>query len=121
MSSPLRARLRERLTQAMRARDRRTADAVRSVLAALDNAEAVPNAERPAAADQSEHVAGAAVGLGAAEASRRVLTRKDERAVVEREVVELRSSSAQLAGAGQQERSAELAEAAETIEALLEA
>jgi hypothetical protein len=103
----------------MRARDRQTAEALRSVIAALENVEAVPTASHRSPVVMSEHVAGAAVGVGVGEASRLVLSPDDERALVAREVAELRSASATLAEAGRHERSAELAKAADTVEELL--
>ena len=120
MTSPLRDALRARLTSAMRARDRQTAGAMRSVLAALENAEAVPVTAHDGPAAMSEHVAGGSAGLGAGEASRRSLSPDDERAVVGREVAELRSSSAALAAAGQHERAAELVRMAQSVEDVLE-
>lgn len=119
MPSPLRVALRNRLAAAMRARDRQTAGAMRSALAALDNAEAVPVTSHGTSVATSEHVAGAAVGLGVGEAPRRLLSPDDERALVEREVAELRSSSAALAEAGRHERSSELIRIAETLEEVL--
>ncbi|MBB3045528.1 hypothetical protein [Nocardioides soli] len=119
MTSPLRVALRDRLTAAMRAHDRQTAGAMRSILAALENAEAVPVTAHDAPVATSEHIAGASTGLGAAEAARRVLSPDDERAVVEREIAELRSSAAALATAGQHERSTELVRIAETVEAVV--
>ncbi len=120
MSSPLRVTLRNHLTEAMRARDRQTAGAMRSVLAALENAEAVPTAHAaPAAA--SEHYAGAADGVGAGEAERRVLTVDDERVIVEREIAELRSSAEVFAAVGEHQRSSELTRLAGVVEELIEA
>ncbi len=118
MVSSLRVALRNRLTAAMRARDRQTVGAMRNVLAALENAEAVP-VTHGTPMPTSEHVAGAADGLGAGEAPRRSLTPDDEREVVEREVAEMRSSSAALAAAGEHERSSELVRLAETVEDVL--
>jgi uncharacterized protein len=120
MTSPLRTALRSRLKAAMRAGDRQTAGAMRSVLAALENAEAVPGTSQATSLTQSEHVAGAALGLGAAEAPRRVLFAADERALVEREVAELRQSAALFAEAGKDERRLELLEVAAAVEAVLE-
>ncbi len=120
MASSLRVEFRNRLTAAMRARDRQTVGTMRSVLAALENAEAVP-VTHETRVGPSVHVAGAADGLGAGEAPRRSLTPDDERAVVERELAELRASSAVLADAGEHERSAELARLAETVEEVLKA
>lgn len=100
----------------MSARDRQGAALIRIVLAALENAEAVPVAPSGTSAAPSEHVAGAAGGLGAGEAPRRTLGPHDERALVEREIAELRSSAATLAEMGQHERAAELLRAAEIVE-----
>ena len=119
MTSPLRVALRERLTAAMRARDRQTAGVMREVLAALENAEAVPATESGTTAATSEHVAGGAVGLGAGEAPRRVLSSEDERTVVEQEIAELRASAATLTAAGQHERAATLIVSAEAVEEVL--
>ncbi|GAA3465184.1 GatB/YqeY domain-containing protein [Saccharothrix longispora] len=88
----MRASLRDSLTAALKSRDRVAVAALRSALAAIGNAEAVP-VDRPAdgvPADVtgSEHVAGAAAGLGAAEAERRHLTEADLRSIVEDEVRE---------------------------------
>ncbi|MBK1786388.1 GatB/YqeY domain-containing protein [Prauserella cavernicola] len=91
----MRATLREALTAAIKARDRVAVAALRSALAAIDNAEAVPSAATGAAEGitSTEHVAGAAAGLGAAEAQRRTLTDADVRAIVEQEVTERLSSA----------------------------
>jgi 2'-5' RNA ligase len=83
----LRDRLRAGLRDAMRSRDRDAVAAIRSALAAVDNAEAVP-------LDPTDHrhragaVEGSAVGLGAAEVDRRHLTEADVVGIVEREVEE---------------------------------
>lgn len=119
MTSPLRVALRERLTAAMRARDRQTVGAMRSVLAALENAEALPVTSDETATATSEHVAGAVTGLGAGDAPRRLLSADDERAVMGREVAELRSASATLVAANQHERASELIQMAEAVEEVL--
>lgn len=119
MTSPLRVAFRDRLTAAMRARDRQTTLAMRSILAALENAEALPVTSLRTIVANSEHVAGAAVGLRAGEAARRLLSADDERALVEREVAELRSASATLAAVDQHERARELIQIAEIVEEVL--
>lgn len=85
----MRATLRADLTTALKARDPVAVAALRSALAAIENAEAVP-LDRGAGGGPvgNEHVAGAALGVGAAEAERRHLTDADLRAIVEREVRE---------------------------------
>jgi uncharacterized protein len=90
----MRTRLRDGLTAALKARDRVAVGALRSALAAIDNAEAVPVERPPAGVAGNEHVAGAATGPGAAEAERRHLTAADLRSIVENEVRE-RSAAAQ--------------------------
>lgn len=96
--SVLRADLRARLTRARLDRDRTGAAALRSAIAALENAEAVPPEQGTAAS--SEHVAGAVAGLGAAEAARRVLDDAEERAIVERERAELLEAASTYDAAG---------------------
>ncbi|WP_323100972.1 hypothetical protein [Intrasporangium sp. YIM S08009] len=118
-TSPLRLALRARLTAAMRERDRGAVSALRTTLAALDNAEAVPMSDVPglvAGPSSSEHVAGAAVGVGAAEVDRRVLGEDDERAVVEAEVASLFDAARHRRGTGDGAG----AEAAEAAARLLE-
>ena len=65
--------------------------ALRSTLAALDNATAVPSSG--SLGSGSEHVAGGAVGVGAAEAPRRELTEADALAVVRAEIAERRTAA----------------------------
>lgn len=90
----MRANLRAGLTAALKARDRVAVTALRSALAAIDNAEAVPVDLPQGTVTGNEHVAGAAIGLGAAEAERRHLTDTDVRSIVEAEVRE-RSAAAE--------------------------
>ena len=83
--SPLRGRLRSALVDARRARDAATVSTLRTVLAALENAEAVPVTAVPAAGA----IEAAAVGVGAADAPRRVLSDDEETAVLDAEVASL--------------------------------
>jgi uncharacterized protein len=66
------ARLRVALTAAMKARDTVAVTALRAALAAIDNAGAVLPTSDPAPVSDGS-IAGAARGLGAAEAERRAL------------------------------------------------
>lgn len=81
--------LRRELTAALKARDSAAVAALRSALAAIANAEALParGAPEPNAVG-SERIAGSAAGLGAAEAERRHLTETEVRAIIEAEVQE---------------------------------
>jgi uncharacterized protein YqeY len=84
--------MRRGLTAAMKARDRRAVAALRSTLAAIDNAEAVDATQAPPAGEGE--IAGAALGVGAAEVERRTLTAAETEAIVRREVAE-RETAAQ--------------------------
>ena len=85
-SSEVRQRLGEALRQALRARDKVAVSALRTTLAAIDNAGAVPAAPTPAASGGSPHFAGATAGLGAAEAEPRSLTEADLVRIVRTEI-----------------------------------
>ncbi|GAA3541874.1 hypothetical protein GCM10022222_26940 [Amycolatopsis ultiminotia] len=109
----MRAKLRDDLKAALKTRDRTAISALRSALAAIDNAEAVPVDQALDATVGNEHVAGAAVGLGAAEASRRDLTDADLRSIVENEVRERTVAAEDYERLGRAEEAARLrAEAA---------
>lgn len=82
----MRTSMRDDLTAAIKSRDRVVIAALRSALAAIENAEAQPADRHAPATAGSDHVAGAATGLGAAEVARRHLTDDDVRTIVQREV-----------------------------------
>lgn len=84
----LRARMRADLTTAMKARDKDAVAALRTALAAIDNAEAVPVPAPAGPAASSEYVAGTSVGLGSAEAARRELTLDDLHTVLRAQIDE---------------------------------
>jgi hypothetical protein len=95
--SPVRQRLQLALREALKARDTVAVSALRSALAAIDNAGAVPGPASggPASGDpasaaraESPHFAGAVAGLGAGEAERRRLTEADIEQIVRAEVAE---------------------------------
>jgi uncharacterized protein YqeY len=111
-------RLRTALLAAMKAKDTVATSALRSVIAAIGNAEAVsPRTVSPATGDA--HVAGSVAGLGAAEAERRALTTADVATIVTAEAAERRMAAAQYEAAGNGDRSARLRHEAEVIEAVL--
>ncbi len=85
-------RARTWLREAVRSRDTVTVSALRSLLGAIGNAEAVAVAADAAPVSASEHVAGAALGVGAAEVSRRQLTDDDVAEIVHAEIAERRSA-----------------------------
>ena len=76
------------LKTALKNRDRTAVAALRSALAAIANAEAQPEREQAPAAEGGAHVAGAAIGVGAAEVERRALSAAEQRAIVAGEIRE---------------------------------
>lgn len=128
----IRAGLELALRAAIKARDTVAVSALRSVLAAIANAEAVPQPGRsttptsvataPSAngAVASQHIAGGATGLGAAEADRKTLTGEETAALVRNEIAERQAAARQYEDAGHQERAARLLREARVIQASLE-
>jgi uncharacterized protein YqeY len=113
----LRHRLQSALMPAMRARDTATVSAIRSALAALANAEAVP-VEHPRAPLTDGPIAGA-VGVGAAEAPRRELGPDEVHEIVSAEVVERREAAAELAQSGRHDAAQRLTDEANALAGLL--
>jgi uncharacterized protein len=140
--------MRRALTTAMKARDQRTVTALRSALAAIDNAEAVDtvsparpehgrrasreappaqgrpaSGEAPSAGDGSAtgaRIAGAAVGVGAAEVQRRALTPAEVQAIVREEVAERQTAAHGYERAGQSAHAERLRAEAEVLSAFLD-
>ena len=90
----LRGRLRGALPAAMKARDGAAVAALRSALAAIDNAEAVEPApgRSPGAAGHAD-LAGTVAGLGAAEVERRHLQEAEVEQIVQTEVADRRAAA----------------------------
>ena len=112
--SPLRTRLRAALLEARRARDAETVSTLRTALAALENAEAVPVDARAGALED------APTGVGAAEAERRLLTDADELAVLDEEIASLHEAGRVLASSAP-ERATAVRRAAGALSALRDA
>lgn len=110
----MRSDLRRDLTAALKARDRVAVAALRSVLAALENAEAVPTAATDNTAG-NEHFAGATAGLGAAEAQRRDLTEADVRSIIEAEVRDRTSAAQEYERLGRADQAAHLRAEADVL------
>ncbi len=116
----LREELRRHLNQAMRDRDRVATAALRDAIAALDNAEAIdPGDDVTSAA--SEYVAGGVVGLGAAEAERRVLDLVSQRAILRADIDARLDAAATYEHRGHPARGAQLRVEADVLRAVLEA
>lgn len=101
----LSARLRRALPVALKARDQAAVAALRSALAAIDNAHAV---EAPPAPRTGGVVAGAVSGLGAGDVPRRQLSDDDIAAIVRAEVADRRTAAEDYERAGQLDAAARL-------------
>jgi uncharacterized protein len=105
----MRAELRRDLTDAMRRRDAVAVAALRTALAAIENAEAVhPGDDGPLPEPGGSPVAGGVVGLGAAEAPRRHLTAADQERIIRTEVRERLAAAADYERRGQHARAERL-------------
>jgi len=119
MLGPMRDRLRVALKTAMKARDAAAVNALRTALAAIDNAEAVAV---PAAAPgplAEGVIAGAKAGVGTTEVARRELTEDEVVAIVTAEVDERRAAADDYRDAGQFGRAARLTAEADALAAHL--
>jgi uncharacterized protein len=116
----LRPVLRRHLGAAVRHRDRIAVAALREAIAALDNAEAIP-ADGDLKAAASEYVAGGVVGLGAAEAERRILDAETQRAIVRAEIETRLAAAITCDEHGQSARSSDLRLGADVLLAALDA
>lgn len=99
------------MLDARRARDAETTSTLRTALAALENAEAVPADARAGALED------APVGAGAAEAERRLLSEAEERAVLDAEIASLLEAG-QAYACSVPERAAAARRAARTLTSL---
>lgn len=115
----LRTRLRSDLTAALKARDRDSVAALRTALAAIDNAEAVPPPPGGRSMVSSEYVAGTSVGLGSAEAARRELTPDDVLAVLRAQIGEGLAEADTYAAHGQADAADRLRRQADVLRAYL--
>ena len=115
----IRDRLHQALRDAMRARDKVAAPALRSALAALDNAGAVPPGRVPAAAS-GPHFAGALAGLGAAEVPRRGLAAGEAERIVRAEIAERETAAAGYERAGHDEQARRLRQEAGVLASALD-
>ena len=96
----VRQRLERALRDGLRARDTVAVSALRSALAEIDNAGAVPVDPSQVAGTSGPHFAGAAAGLGAGEAGRRGLSAAETEEIVRAEIAERRAAACDYEQAG---------------------
>jgi uncharacterized protein len=110
--------MRRGLTAAMKARDKRAVAALRSTLAAIDTPKR--STSRRSRRPGEGRIAGAALGVGAAEAERRTLTAAEMEAIVRREVAERQTAAQAYERAGQAPHAEGLRAEAELLGAYLD-
>ena len=115
-SCALRERLRRTLRDALRARDAVAAGALRAAISAIDNAEAV--AVEP---DRLSLNPLGAVGVGAAEATRRTLDDDEVLRIVRAEVADRLAAAAQYERLGQGDAAVRMRSGAELLTAIADA
>lgn len=117
----VRDRLASALLSAMKRRDTVAVAALRSALADIGNAEAVAVTEdttTPTAT--SEHVAGAAAGLGAAEVERRILTEVDMIGILAADAMERDRAAVRFDEAGRPDQADRLRAEADVLRSVIE-
>lgn len=107
--------MRSDMRRDLKARDRVAVSALRSALAAIENAEAPVIAESGATVATSEHVAGSVAGQGASEVAPRELSETDIREIVEQEVHERDSTATEYEGFGRDDLAATVRSEAEVL------
>lgn len=111
----LRTRLRRDLRAAMKAQRRDEMAALRTLIAAIDNAEAAETPSLASPPDASEHVAGARRGIGTADTARRSLSDGDLQRIVEAELWERDAQADRLELLGRTDDSTHLRTQAEVL------
>jgi uncharacterized protein len=119
-SASVRDRLQSALRAALKSRDAAAVAAYRSALAEIGNAEALP-APATTARRGSQHVAGSVAGLGAAEASRRVLSETEMTAIVTAQITERRAAAGRYEQTGHADRATRLRRESDALAAVVSA
>lgn len=114
-------RLSQALRAALRDRDQAATAALRSALSALANAEAVDPGEHAAKPAGSEHFAGAAAGLRAAEVPRNELTEDARLDIVRAEIADRELAASQYRQGGHAARADRMHAEIAVLTAILEA
>jgi uncharacterized protein len=118
VASSLPDRLQAALRVALKQRDTPAISALRSALAAIGNAEALPIAATQSGGGD-QYLAGSVAGLGAAEAARRVLTDVEIADIVSTEISERRAAAARYEQAGHADRADRLRREADALAAVV--
>lgn len=109
----LRTTMRTDLTAAMKARNSVAVSALRTTIAAIDNAESVDDTAQTTL--DNTHIAGSTRGLGSAEAVRKVLSPADVRAILRAQIDDRATEAERYETLGQAQAAAKLREEAAVI------
>ena len=115
----LRERLRGALPAAVKARDRLAVTALRSALAAIDNAEAVDPRTPTGVGEGHPELAGTVAGVGATEVERRRLSQAGMEEIVRAEIADREAAAVDYERAGQLEHAERLRGEARILAAYL--
>lgn len=97
----MRDALRSDLTAAIKARDTAAVSALRTTIAAIENAEAIKVTGAGTLQGGSEHVAGASAGVGSTDVPRRELSEQEVEEIVRDQIAERMEAAAGYRGLGQ--------------------
>lgn len=111
--------MRADLRRAIKEGNRTTAAALRSALAAIENAEAVEDVPTDSPWQGSEHVAGALLGLGSAERARRTLSDEEMTSILRAEREQHLEAARQAGAAGRDELASRHRQQAKALEGYL--
>jgi uncharacterized protein len=120
VADDLRDRLQSTLRGALKAQDKSAIAALRSALAAIDNAQAIPASEPATTEASSEHFAGTAVGLQAAEAERQALAPEQVAEIVRTEITDRREAAEHYRRAGHDDMADQLDREASALSAVVD-
>lgn len=109
--------LRADLLEARKTKDTVRMQALKSLIARVDNAEAIPTAQTGVEVD-SQFFAGAKSGLGSTEAERKILTMQDIQNIITSEIAEIEATLNDLKDSGQGARIEELKKHTELLQNL---
>jgi uncharacterized protein len=115
----MRELLARELRQALRGRDKAAVAALRSALAAIGNAEAVPASQPNPPGPGAGPIAGAVAGLGASEAARRKLSDDEVAGILRAEIADRLTAAGQYREGGHDARASQLQREADVLSAVL--
>jgi uncharacterized protein YqeY len=104
----MRSRMRQDMTAALKDRDEVTVAALRSAIAAIDNAEALDTSANTARDTGSQHIAGATAGVGSSDVERRILSDAEVQGIIRRQVEERREAADQYVKLGREDQAMRL-------------